>query len=133
MAHLVDGADSASCNLNYLLGNLGGNLGAAKRLVSLYLENHPVLLHALDVALQRNDPKAVRQAVHDIRGSCVIFSAHTCLELAKKIEDGLRQLPEQGVTAEHGIGACFEECAALTVAMDEMAEELRSLLSRESI
>lgn len=133
MAHLADGSGGKSCNLNYLLNNLGGNLAAAKRLVTLYLENHPVLLQALDVALQRNDLVAIRQAVHDIRGSCVIFSADTCLELARKIEDGLRQLPEQHLSVEHGAGGWFEECAALSVAMDEMAEELRTLLNREAV
>lgn len=133
MANSEDGSGGKSCNLNYLLSNLGGNLAAAKRLVAIYLENHPVLLRSLDAALQRNDAAAIRQAVHDIRGSCVIFSANTCLELAKKIEDGLRQSPERPTSLDQMAGGWFDECAALIVAMDEMAEELRALLRCETV
>lgn len=120
---------SSVCDLSSLLENLGGDVSAAQRLVKIYLDNHPVLLGNLDRAVQRNDLQAVLQAVHDIRGSCMIFSAQTCLELARKIEDALRRLPSGGsLLATVVVGGWVEECATLAVALDEMAAELRGLL-----
>lgn len=103
-------------------------MGAARRLAKMYLNNHPVLLSNLDRAVQENDLPAIVQAVHDIRGSCVMFSAHTCLELARRIEDALRRLPAGAPLLAAIAGGWVEDCATLAVALDEMAAELRALL-----
>jgi len=133
MTQQLDGPSGAkACDLKYLLGNLGGNLEAARRLVGMYLDNHPVLLRALDVAVQRHDLVAVRQAVHDIRGNCVIFSAETCLDLTRRIEAALRSGATGDSLLAAGLdGSWVEDCATLTVAMDEMAEELRRLVAND--
>lgn len=135
MTQQLDGPSGAkACDLKYLLGNLGGNIEAARRLVHMYLENHPALLRALDVAVQRHDPAAIRQAVHDIRGNCVIFSAETCLDLTRRIEASLRQgAGGESLLAAGLNGSWVEDCATLTVAMDEMAEELRRLIASDLV
>lgn len=124
---------SSVCDLSSLLENLGGDVSAAQRLVKMYLSNHPVLLGNLDRAVQSNDLHAVLQAVHDIRGSCVMFSAQTCMELARKIEDDLRSLPSGGsLLATVMAGGWIEDCATLAVALEEMAAELRGLIDDEA-
>lgn len=79
------------CNLEYLLVNLGRNQAAAERLVHIFLENAPTLCRRLDEAAKQGDLPALRDVLHDIRSSCVLFSGNLCLDQARKIEQLVRQ------------------------------------------
>jgi HPt (histidine-containing phosphotransfer) domain-containing protein len=74
------------CNLDYLLVNLGRNRDAANRLVRLFLDNYPQLIARLESAASESDIAAMQDVVHDIRGSCVLFSAHRAVALARELE-----------------------------------------------
>lgn len=81
------------CNLDYLLQNLGRNEETAMRLVGLFLENYPGLLERMMLALKMGDRAALKNALHDIRSSCVLFSGHHCVDLAKRFEESVRMYP----------------------------------------
>lgn len=84
-----EGGDSL-CNLEYLLVNLGRNQATADRLIRLFLENSPALCQRLMEAVERADRVAIKDALHDIRSSCVLFSGHQCVDLARNFEIALR-------------------------------------------
>ncbi len=83
------------CNLDYLLQNLGRNEETAKRLAGLFLTNYPNLLERMLLALSAGDHPALKNALHDIRSSCVLFSGHQCVDIARRFEDSLRKHPTQ--------------------------------------
>lgn len=83
-----------SCSLDYLLVKLGRNELAAKRLVQLFLDNLPNLVERLEVSAGNGDLHALQSVVHDIRGHCVLFSAHQCLEKSRFLENALRDALE---------------------------------------
>lgn len=83
------------CNLDYLLQNLGRNEETAKRLAGLFLENYPGLLERMMLALRAGDRPALKNALHDIRSSCVLFSGHQCVDIARRFEDSLREHASQ--------------------------------------
>lgn len=124
-------AEEKACNLDYLLGNLGGNKGAAKRLVGMYLGNHANLLQNFDQAVERRNLLEVRQIVHDIRGSCVLFSANRCLDLARRIEEALRG-PLEGVVGKNGaLPDWVVDCTQLHDALEAMAVVLHDFMDGE--
>ena len=75
-----------ACNLDYLLVNLGRNRAAAERLIRIFLENHPQLVSRLEDAASGGDLLAMQDVAHDIRSSCVLFSAHQTVALARELE-----------------------------------------------
>jgi nitrogen regulatory protein PII-like uncharacterized protein len=81
---------SGLCNLDYLLINLGRNRAMAQRLVSLFLENYPVLCDRMEKAVEEDDLYQLRDALHDIRSNCVLFSANVCVELVREMESLVR-------------------------------------------
>lgn len=125
------GSSFKTFNLDYLLTNLGGNVGAAKRLVGMYLNNQPALLSSLEQGINNADLRAIKQAVHDIRGSCVLFSANTCLLLARRIEDGLRQVAPDTLPGGILNDELMADCLGLRQAVLAMGEELRTVLAVE--
>lgn len=87
MSDSIDNRHSGQvCNLDYLLVNLGRNQAAALRLIHLFIDNYPQLIARLDDAAKACNVSALRDVVHDIRGSCVLFSAHQSVELARELE-----------------------------------------------
>lgn len=84
------GEGESLCNLEYLLVNLGRNQATADRLIRLFLDNSPALCQRLLDAVERGDRAAVKDALHDIRSSCVLFSGHRCVDLARNFEVALR-------------------------------------------
>lgn len=87
MSNSVDNNNGGQvCNLDYLLVNLGRNRAAAVRLIHLFIDNHPQLVERLDCAAAENDIPALQDVVHDIRSSCVLFSAHQSVALARELE-----------------------------------------------
>lgn len=79
------------CNLEYLLVNLGRNQAAAERLIHIFLENAPALCRRLENSAKQGDLPALRDVLHDIRSSCVLFSGNRCLDQAREIEQLVRQ------------------------------------------
>jgi len=78
--------DGQACNLDYLLVNLGRNRAAAERLIRIFLENYDQQVGRLERAAADHDILAMQDAAHDIRSSCVLFSAHQTVALARELE-----------------------------------------------
>ena len=117
--------EGSCCSLDYLLINLGRNEAAAKRLVRLFLEHYPNLVQRLDDSVKTHDLHALQQAVHDIRGNCVLFSAHDCLERARRIETGLHN--HRAGNKGDGID-WLAEALVLRQALENMVAELKRFL-----
>lgn len=79
------------CNLEYLLVNLGRNQAAAERLIRLFLEGAPNLCVRLEQAAEHGDLPALKDVLHDIRSSCVLFSGNRCLDQARQLEELVRE------------------------------------------
>jgi len=121
MSNHIDASNGGPvCNLDYLLVNLGRNRAAANRLVQLFLDNHPHLIARLERAAADSDISAMQDAVHDIRGSCVLFSAHRAVALARELEYVLHCHRLDG----HGIN-WLARSAALREALSEVYGELQ--------
>lgn len=112
------------CNLDYLLQNLGRNEETARRLAGLFLENYPGLLERMMLALRAGDHPALKNALHDIRSSCVLFSGHHCVDLARRFEDSLREYASQADAMRAGDDwALMAE--ALSSCLNCMASEMK--------
>lgn len=74
------------CNLDHLLANLGFNQAAIERLINLFLHNTPALKKRLLEASRSENRSALRNALHDIRSSCVLFSGSECVRQARELE-----------------------------------------------
>lgn len=117
------------CNLEYLLVNLGRNQATAERLIKLFLDNHLVLIRRMHEALGAGDVPALKDALHDIRSSCVLFSGHRCVDLARELERALCEVEDQGVE----INADWDSIATtLSQCMLCMAGELTSYLDNKA-
>ncbi|WP_234087812.1 Hpt domain-containing protein [Azonexus sp. R2A61] len=121
----VPGQERQVCNLEYLLVNLGRNRAAARRLVGLFLENHPKLINRLDDAVSRQDALALKDAVHDIRSSCVLFSAQDAVALARNIEQELQHRCADA--------SWSEDVVRLKREMALVAEELAGYLAEDEL
>jgi len=120
-------AGGTSCNLDYLLINLGRNEEAAKRLVHLFLDNYPNLIGRLEESLANQDLPTMHRVVHDIRGSCVLFSARDCLDQTHRIENMLRDALTHN--AGSGSGIDWEiELLGLRESLTRMVSELKHYL-----
>lgn len=120
-------AGGTSCNIDYLLINLGRNQEAAKRLVHLFLDNYPNLIGRLDESLAHQDLATLQRVVHDIRGSCVLFSARDCLDETHRIENMLRD----SLTHDSGCGNGIDwenELLGLRESLTRMVNELKHYL-----
>ncbi len=107
------------CDVDYLVQLLAGDRMAAQKLAQLFLEVYPGKVELVNAALQRGDWVALRRSVHDLRGSCALFSATACISLASKIE---KTLPDD-VAPD-----LFEDCERFKGALADVAEELRDFL-----
>ena len=113
------------CNLDYLVVHLGRNEATAMHLVDLFLEHYPVLAQRMLAALEADDYAGLRDAVHEIRSNCVLFSGHHCVDLAKGFEDSIRQHLEQGDGADTR-SDWRPMVEALTNCLHCMANEMRT-------
>jgi len=118
--------DESLCNLEYLLVNLGRNQATADRLIRLFLENSPALCQRLMAAVARGDRVAVKDALHDIRSSCVLFSGHRCVDLARKFEVALRE-DQQSSNGGHAEWQAMAE--SLCACVQRMADELSAYVN----
>lgn len=123
--------DDVHCDLSYLLRNLGGNRESARRLVSIYLENHPALMRNLAGAIAERDIEAMLKQIHDIRGGCVLFGAARCIGLVRRLEEGTPPLPRREALAEAHWLAWEADLSALTQALEALAASLRQFMAQE--
>lgn len=116
------------CNLDYLMVNLGRNEATAVRLVGLFLENYPTLSERLSQAVEAGDSAALLDVLHDIRSSCVLFSGHRCVDLAKNFEESVRDHMEQAHSGDaRGDWSVLAE--SLAACMHCMALEMKAFLA----
>lgn len=116
------------CNLEYLLVNLGRNQETAEHLIRIFLENYPRLSQRLRVAAECGDDAELKNTLHDIRSSCVLFSAHQCVAMARDFEEALRA---DGMQAEQVSGDACDRITRADVLcrhLQEMAAELAAYL-----
>ena len=110
---------SRYCDVGHLVKSLGGNRLAARKLAQLFLAMYPGKIVRLDAALHGADWGALRREIHELRGSCAIFSASTCLALAGQLEKALPDHVDQNLP---------EICAHFKDSLAHVAEELRRFL-----
>lgn len=121
------GEDESLCNLEYLLVNLGRNQATADRLIRMFLENAPALNQRLTDAVERGDRAALKDALHDIRSSCVLFSGNRCVELARQFEIAMRQeprFPGNGQSDWQTLAASL--CGCVQGMVKELSEQIES-------
>lgn len=116
------------CDLDYLLVNLGRNQATAERLIQIFLDNLPTLCRRLDDAASGGDLPALRDVLHDIRSSCVLFSGHQCVDLARDMEHALRE-----ASAETSASNWRLMSVPLSECLECMAGELRSYLAQRAV
>lgn len=63
-----------------------GDTHFLRELVSIYLEDTPKQIDALEAALARQDPAAIIRAAHTLKGSAGNFGAARFTQLAQEIE-----------------------------------------------
>ena len=80
---------SKPCDVDYLVQLLAGDRIAAQNLARIFLDVYPGKIALVDAALNGNDWGALRRVVHELRGSCALFSATACINLASKLEEVL--------------------------------------------
>lgn len=66
---------------------LDGNEDLLKDLASMFVEDAPVLLDQLKVAITENDSVQARYVVHSLKGLVSTFYAKADVELAQRLED----------------------------------------------
>ncbi len=116
------------CDLEFLLVNLGRNQETADRLIRLFLANAPVLRQRLSDAARAGDLPALKDTLHDIRSSCVLFSGHQCVDRARDIElvvrEHLARAPRDSQAVDwHGMSLPLHASIAC------MVDELESYLA----
>ncbi len=102
--------------IDHLLRSLSGNRVAAKKLVRIFLDMYPEKIALFDTALQAADWVTLRRVVHDLRGTCAIVSASSCLVSAAKLESAL---------PEHVSPELLQECASFKTALAEVVAALQ--------
>lgn len=116
------------CNPEYLLVNLGRSQATADRLIRLFLGTYPALCQRLEEAAARGDLPALKDTLHDIRSSCVLFSGHQCVDLARDIEQVVREQLSQASVDNSAVDWCAM-VASLGERMQCMAAELTAYLA----
>lgn len=106
--------------VDHMLRSLSGNRLAAEKLVRIFLEMYPSKMALFDSALQASDWVSLRRVVHDLRGTCAIVAATSCLASAATLEDAL---------PDHVSAQLYFECECFKSALGEVAATLRRFLT----
>ena len=112
---------SKPCDVDYLVQLLAGDRIAAQNLARIFLDVYPGKIALVDAALNGNDWGALRRVVHELRGSCALFSATACINFASKLA---------GVLPDHVVASVPENCARFKDTLAEVAAELNRFLAR---
>lgn len=112
---------SKPCDVDYLVQLLAGDRIAAQNLARIFLDVYPGKIDLVDAALNGNDWGALRRVVHELRGSCALFSATACINFASKLKE---------VLPDHVDASVPENCARFKDALAEVVAELNCFLAR---
>ena len=89
--------------LEECLDAVGGERAALEKIVTLFLEQYPVLLTEIRAAANEGDYAAVAVAAHRLSGSLGVLAAKQALEAARRVEHlsagGDRAAVDEAVTA----------------------------------
>ena len=102
-----------------LLELMGDDPAAAREVAQVFLDDRGRLLDALDDALRRGDPAAVRAAAHSIKGTVLCFSVPGASAAALRLE-------EAGARNEHAAFAAL--AAAVHAEVDRLSTALQAFL-----
>lgn len=116
------------CDLDHLMVTLRRNKAAALRLVQLFLDNYPRHMQRLDVSSRDADLFALRDTVHDIRSSCMLFSAEITVDVARDLEYALHEYQLHGIEADW-VG----KATALRNAMAVLAARLCNFVDENAV
>lgn len=116
------------CDLEFLLVNLGRNQVTAERLIRMFLENAPLLCSQLEKAARQGDLANIRDSLHDIRSSCVLFSGHLCVSQAREIEHFVREQLSGAVSSDQSM-EWYSRCAPVIECVRCMVSELEAYLA----
>ncbi len=97
--------------LEACLDSLGGDRAALEKIVTLFLEQYPVLLTQIRDAANEGAYTAARTAAHRLSGSLGVLAARQALEAARRVEHlsagSDREALDKAVTAlEHEVAEC---------------------------
>jgi CheY-like chemotaxis protein/HPt (histidine-containing phosphotransfer) domain-containing protein len=102
------GSEENSVNL---LERMGGDLRLLGRVASTFLRDLPARMSAVQIAIERNDARALAQSAHALKGSAGIFGASAVRKHAQSLEDFGKKNELSGVVA--AFAALKEEIANL--------------------
>ena len=83
-------AQSGPVDLDALLARVGGNMALLRKLAVLFVEHAPRMQAQVRAAVARHDEQALREAVHDLRGSVGLLTGHGLAEAAARVEELFR-------------------------------------------
>lgn len=97
--------------------------GLPRRTRPIFLDVHPgrsprAVMRVLN---GNHDWCALRRVVHELRGSCALFSATACINFASKLEE---------VLPDHVDASVPENCARFKDTLAEVVAELNCFLAR---
>ena len=81
---------STALDVDALLVRVRGNMALLKKLAALFVEHAPKMQARVHEAVTRRDETALREAVHDLRGSVGILTGRTLADVAGRIEELFR-------------------------------------------
>ena len=64
----------------------GGDLGLLRELVRIYNETKPELIRNIDLAIEKQDAKKLRDAAHALKGAVSNFAAIPALQACAELE-----------------------------------------------
>jgi HPt (histidine-containing phosphotransfer) domain-containing protein len=95
--------------------------GAAGKLAYMFLDIGPQQWSAVEEAWQQGAPKSLARSLHTLRGSLVIFGAHTAVELATVLEHACAGGMPDGLAAQ--FDALRDEFERVSAEMAEYAAD----------
>ncbi len=102
-----------------IIERLGGDVGAVKTIVQLFMEDCPVQMTAIQEAIKAGDSKALTASAHSLKGSLLLLSSDAAANTAKELE-----MMGSGVDASKA-DQLFE---TLEFQVSKLSAELRQLI-----
>jgi HPt (histidine-containing phosphotransfer) domain-containing protein len=69
-----------------LLARVEGDTELLRALVKLFVQECPLRLGAISLAIERNDPQSLECAAHRLKGGLVLFGAAAAVEASRQLE-----------------------------------------------
>jgi signal transduction histidine kinase/DNA-binding response OmpR family regulator len=83
-------AGDPAVDLSYALATVQGDKAILAEVVALFLDNYPVWLQELRVAIDQGDARQIEQVAHSLKGAVGIFGMTPAYQLAQEIETSAR-------------------------------------------